>query len=515
MTGRGRAAAFAAASGLLLALAFPSANLGTLAWFALVPLFVVVAGRAPAGAAGFGWVTGFVFALGTLYWVVNPITHYTSAPAALAGLALLLLAAAVGGYFAVFAGGLALVARAGAPAWIAAPALWVTIEWARAAGPLAFPWVALGYSQHRHLAIAQLAEVTGVYGVSALLVFGNAVVYDALCTAGRGRARRVAALLGLAVLIAGVWVGGTWRRAAVLRAPRSGRIAVGVVQANIDQGQKWDPVFQTEAIERHVRLTAAAAAAGAQLVVWPETAAPFFFQSEFERGARLLDLAATARIDLLFGSPAFAEDGGRLRFLNRAYLVGRDGTVGDHYDKLRLVPFGEYIPLQPLLFFVDKLVEGVGDFAPGDRATVFSLPEGRFGVLICYEGIFPSLSRRLVADGANFLVNITNDAWFGDTSAPHQHLAMVTFRAIENRTPVVRAANTGVSALIDVDGAVRWQTALFAPAQRVDVVTWARLPTIYTRIGDAFAAACALASILLVSYGLLRRRRGTANGPRG
>jgi apolipoprotein N-acyltransferase len=135
---------------------------------------------------------------------------------------------------------------------------------------------------------------------------------------------------------------------------------------------------------------------------------------------------------------------------------------------------------------------------------VFTLPQGRFGVLICYEGIFPRLSRQLVARGADFLVNITNDAWFGKTSAPHQHLAMVTLRAVENRVPVVRAANTGISAVVDVDGRVRWQTGLFETVARADTVEWTHIRTLYTRHGDVFVALCGLASALLIGYGILR-----------
>jgi apolipoprotein N-acyltransferase len=308
------------------------------------------------------------------------------------------------------------------------------------------------------------------------------------------------------VVVAALWGLGAWRRAVVLVRPPAGSVRVGVVQANIDQARKWEPAFQNEAVGRHVDLTLETRQEGARLVVWPETAAPFYFQSEPRQRQQLLDLAASAGVDLLFGSPAYEEDGAAVRLLNRAYLVRRDGTVGGAYDKLRLVPFGEYVPLQPLLFFVDKMVEGVGAFAAGRDATVFALPEGRFGVLICYEGIFPGLSRALVAGGANFLVNITNDAWFGRTSAPHQHLAMVTLRAVENRVPVIRAANTGVSAVIDVDGSIRWQTGLFEEAARVDVVGWPEIDTVYTRWGDVWAAACAFASALAIGYGGLRYR---------
>ncbi len=500
-------------SGALVDLAYPSAGLAALAWVGLAPLLAVIVDAEPARAFRLGWASGFAFALGTLYWVVNPIDHYTDAPFALAIVALLLLAAVVALYTAAFAWGTRVSVGGGVPMVIAAPAIWVTMEWLRSSGPLGFPWAALGYSQYRHLGLVQMAEVTGVYGLSAVLVFVNAVAATVVRGA-RIPTRRALTVIAAVGFVAALWGLGSWRRAIVLAVPSAGSVYVGVVQANVDQARKWDPGFQAEAVGRHVRLTLETRRQGARFVVWPETAAPFYFQSESRQRQQLFDLTASTGVDLLFGSPAYEGNGENVRLLNRAYLVRRDGTVGGAYDKLRLVPFGEYVPLQPLLFFVDKMVEGVGDFASGREATVFTLHEGRFGVLICYEAIFPGLSRELVARGADVLVNITNDAWFGRTSAPHQHLAMVTLRAVENRVPVVRAANTGISAVIDVDGGIRWQTGLFEEAARADVVAWPRIDTVYTRFGDVFAGVCALASAAMIGYGSRADSRGTRAGNR-
>jgi apolipoprotein N-acyltransferase len=497
--------ALAAASGGLLALAFPAAGLDVCAWIALVPLFQAGAGGGMRRALGLGWLAGFVFAIGALYWTVNPIDHYTDAPFVLAVAALLLLAAAIGCYVAAFAGGVWLARRTPVPLVLAAPLLWVSVEWVRSVGPLAFPWAALGYSQYRRLDLAQVAEIAGVYGLSALIVAGNAALYRLVAGGSRASvAARVTPALLVAAVVGTLTIAGAERRLAVLGAPPAGELRVGLVQANIDQGAKWEPAFRLAAIERHAALTVRAKADGAELVVWPETAVPFYFQTEGVERQHVVDLASAVGVDLVFGAPGFSGDGARPTLFNRAYLLRRDGTVGGVYDKLRLVPFGEYVPFQALFFFVDKIVEGVGNFAPGESATVFALPAGRFGVLICYEGIFPELSRQLVRDGANFLVNITNDAWFGDTAAPYQHLSMVTFRAIENRVPIVRVANTGISAIIDVDGRIRWQTALFTPAVRTDTIAWRRGEAFYTRHGDVLVWASALASVALMGYGVLR-----------
>ena len=250
---------------------------------------------------------------------------------------------------------------------------------------------------------------------------------------------------------------------------------------------KWDPAYQNATIDHYEKLTREAVADGAELVVWPETAAPFFFQQESELRERILDLARKLGVWLVVGSPAFSYENETLLLMhNRVYLVRPDGTADQSYDKMELVPFGEYVPLKSLFFFVDKVVEGVGDFRAGDTPVVFRTAQGNFGTLICYEGIFPELTRRFVDGGANFLVNITNDAWFGRTSAPYQHLAMATFRAIENRVPLVRVANTGFSAMVDADGTIRWRTGLFESAWRVDTISWVGIRTFYTRFGDVF-----------------------------
>jgi apolipoprotein N-acyltransferase len=191
---------------------------------------------------------------------------------------------------------------------------------------------------------------------------------------------------------------------------------------------------------------------------------------------------------------------------NRAYLLSSTGEVLGSYDKIQLVPFGEYVPFHSLLFFLDKLVVGIGDFAAGRMTTVFALPRVQFSVLICYEGIFPSLTRRFVDQGAELLVNITNDAWFGRTSAPYQHLVMEAVRAIENRVPLVRAANTGFSAVVGIDGQIHSRTNLYETTILVEDVTWPQVRSFYTRYGDVFVWFCVASSSLMLGYGWMKRR---------
>ena len=499
----------AVASGLLLSAAFPSLDLEPLAWIGLVPLLVAARGLRPAAAFRIGWLGGFVFYLATVYWVAYTITKYTTVSPAVAAGILLLMASALACYTGAFIAGVRWFEDRGLPAvWLAAP-LWVTLEWMRSWFFIGFPWAALGYSQYRYHDLVQMVEVTGVYGPSALLVFCNAVIAAIIPdrAAGGGPRRLAPALVVLTILMCGVPLWGGWRAATLAHRAPAGTLRVAIAQGDVEQDHKWDPAYQDETMARYRALTTGAAARGPELVVWPETATPFFFQQPGALRQGVLDLAAQNRVYLLFGSPAFRQDhAGSLEELNRAYLVTPDGWEAGSYDKMQLVPFGEYVPYARVLFFVNRIVEAVATVVPGLEPSVFRLPTSRFGVLICYEDVFPALTRRFIDGGADFLVNITNDAWYGPTSAPHQHLAQATFRAIENRVPLVRAANTGISAIVDPDGRISWRGPLFETIFHVDEIAWPGVRTFYTRFGDLFAWTCALASLAAIGYGAAKGR---------
>jgi len=509
----------AAASGVLLAASFPTPDLEPLAWIGLVPLLVAARGLRPGAAFRIGWLGGFVFYLATVYWVAYTIANFTAVPFAVALGILALMASTLACYTAAFVAGVRWLGARKLPVIWLGPLLWVALEWLRGWFFIGFPWAALGYSQYRHHDLVQIAEVTGVYGVSAILVLFNMVIVGILPERGavgilpeRGAGtpprRLVPALVALTLLVVGVPMWGRWRAAALARRPPAGALRVALAQGNVEQEHKWDPAYQDETLARYRALTAEAAARRAHLVVWPETATPFFFQEPGPRRDAVLETAEKNGVYLLFGSPAFRRDpSGAIQELNRVYLVSPAGRELATYDKMQLVPFGEYVPYAHVLFFVRRIVEAVGDVVPGLVPTVFRVPAARFGVAICYEDVFPGVTRRFVAAGADFLVNVTNDAWYGPTSAPHQHLAQATFRAIEGRVPLVRAANTGISAVIDVDGRIRWRGPLFEPLAHVEQISWPGVRTFYTRFGDVFAWACALASLAAIGYGAARGRR--------
>jgi apolipoprotein N-acyltransferase len=501
-------------SGLLLILIFPWYDVEWLAWIVFVPLLTAARGVRLGRAFVCGWLTGCVGYLGILRWIPHTMIHYGGVPAPLSYGILLLLAVYVGAYVGIFTMGWTWSLRAWPQgAILVTPALWVTLEWVRAHLLSGFPWASLGYSQYLHGPLIQVAEWTSVYGISFALVLGNVVIAQLLYGARYRVWRDWALPCGLAVLcLAAVWGHGLWRLQQLsAAAPAPNDLGVALLQGNIEQSLKWDRAAREEIFEVYSTLTREAAADPAvHLIVWPEAATPFLFANDRDWRARLLALAQAVGRPLLFGSPSYAREGDQDVMYNSAFLVGPEAMVLGRYDKIHLVPFGEYIPLRRALFFLEKLVEGVGDFRSGEAYTVMAVPHGRFAVLICFEVIFPDLVRHFARHGAQFLVNITNDAWFGYSPASYQHLSMVVFRAVENRLPIVRAANTGISAIIEPTGRVKQQTDLFTRTWIKGYITPAGgQPTLYTRWGDLFVYSCWLMMVVALTYTIMRHRRHT------
>ncbi|MGE0825048.1 MAG: apolipoprotein N-acyltransferase [Candidatus Binatia bacterium] len=498
----------AVSSGLLLALAFPKINISILAWSAFLPLLWVIQNKTIRQAFGYGFLAGMGFYLSTVYWVVHTIGLYSNIPPLIAVGPLVLMCMILASYTGLFTAGVCFAQQRGIAPFLVGPCLWVTLEWLRSFFFIGFPWVSLGYSQYPFLNLIQFAEFTGVYGLSALVIFGNLVLFALL---EQQHSHQWRLFLSAVLLITGLSLWGMWRRTQLAELPPTRHLRVGLIQGNVPQDTKWNPDFQEETMARYERLSRQAVDRGAELLIWPETAAPFFFQSPQPPDAtyrnRLLRLVLETRVPILFGSPAFRRHGMDIALFNRAYLLSADAEVLGSYDKIQLVPFGEYVPFHSVLFFLDKLVEGIGDFAAGTDTTVFALPHLKFSVLICYEGIFPALTRQFVAQGAELLVNITNDAWFGRTSAPYQHLEMEAMRAVENRVPLVRSANTGFSAVVEIDGRIRRRTKLYEEAILVEEISWPQVTTFYTRYGDVFVWFCVVSAGLMLGYAKGRNKR--------
>lgn len=524
----------AIASGLLLAAAFPRLDHSYLAWAGLVPLLAVIRGLEPRRAARLGWVTGLVFFAVTISWVPATISNFTSVPHVLAVGVLLLMAAAAAYSHALFAFALEALAAGGVSRIAAAPVLWVILEWMRCFVVAEFPWNLLGYSQLRYLDMVQAADLGGIYLISGVLVLANALLASALAAwKGNRPSRRRAtvclvAALACPVLLLGY---GKSRRAALDQVPYTGSIRVAVTQGNVAQDQKWDAALAQKIFEDYLRLTTQAASAGAQLVVWPEAALPFYIQHDL-RSLELTQLARDKGIDILVGAPGLEDRDGRgAKDYNQAWLVRGDGGVQGPYDKIQLVPFGEYIPLWGLFGLVEIAVESSAEMGRGERHTIFETqklvrpgrPSGppaaaadpasrpaRFATLICYEGIFPELTRTFALGGADFLVNISNDAWYGDSAAAEQHLFMAAMRSIENRLPLVRSTNTGISAFVTDTGRIGPATRLFEEEMVVEAVLTRDVWSFYREHGDVFLHLCQALGLGMVLFAAVRRRSGAA-----
>ncbi|MCF8078865.1 MAG: apolipoprotein N-acyltransferase [Desulfobacterales bacterium] len=506
----------AAVSGLLLTAAFPKVGFDFIAWVALVPLLAAIDGTRWKAAFRVGFAFGLVHYLSLVYWVVGTMQTYGHLPLVLAFPILFLFAAYLALYPALFSVAMARISMKPALIWPATAVFWTAQEFLRARLFTGFPWELLGYSQFERVELIQIADVAGVYGVTFLVALANGALYSLWQAAAGGgpdpkaaRRRAAAALTVAAVAVGAGWLYGSIRIEAVDASTASADAArITLIQGNIAQEIKWDRNFQFQTTGKYAALSVSAAGQEPDLVVWPETAAPFYFPFHAELTRIVLDaVEKTGGADFLIGSPSYREKQGRLFYYNSAYLVSSDGAIQDRYDKVHLVPFGEYVPFKRYLPFLGKIVEHVGDFDAGPMGKVLAWKTHRLGVLICYESIFPALARAQASAGADLLVNITNDAWYGRSSAPFQHFSMAVFRAVENRRSLARAANTGISGFIDPAGRVTEASALFTDAVMTRTVPLLGEAALYTRFGDVFAYLCLAAAALLLLVAGRRAKR--------
>ena len=460
-------------------------------------------GRLPGVSArrafGLGLTTGLVYFVGTIYWTSTVLSTFGGVPAPVALLAMLLLALYLSLYPALTAVVIGrVVARAGVAGLWLAPAAWVATEFARGYLFGGFPWVPLGNSQVEILPVAQLASLAGVYGLSALVAFVNAGTVVALLSSGRARLA-AGGLAGGAVLLVAVW--GAWRVADSTLTREGEPLQVGLIQGNIAQEDKWQPSEARRIFTTHVAMTREAVRRGAEYVLWPESSTPFMLEEDVAGEAAVRALAREVGVPMLIGSEEF-ERGPTPRLYNAAFQLAPDGATVAVYRKNHLVPFGEYVPFRRWLFFVSPLVDGLAEFAPGASVALLPVGDRLVSTAICYEVVYPSLIRQAVEGGSALLTTITNDGWYGDSSAPYQHFAMASMRAIEQGRYLARAANTGISGIVDPYGRVVQASRTFEEAALVGEVRLLTGRTLYSRTGDVVAyLALGLTALGLVATG--------------
>lgn len=476
-------------SSVLYAITFPRVNFWFLAYFSLVPLFFAMEDVSVKSGFFSGLLFGTISGIFMFYWVTVAMTVYGGINLFFSALLLLSLGLITGLLF--FAPMTALITyfmRKGINLLFVGAPLWVSFEFLKTYLFTGFPWNLFGYSQKPFLEIIQISDITGVYGVSFLLVFINSGIFYSLKRYRKVRKfitleMAVSIILFLICLTYGIIQKNRWT--SLIKEGKT--LSFGLIQGNINQDQKWDKAYQDETMRIYTELTQKSYANGAALVIWPETATPFYFQSSSTYREQVLSLARDNRKWLIFGSPAYSYFNNKMHLYNSAYSISPDGVITGRYDKMHLVPFGEYVPLKKILFFVDKLVPAAGDFSRGEEIVLLNAGEYKVGISICYEIIFPGLVRKFAKHGADILVTITNDAWFGKTSAPYQHFAMASFRAIENRKPLLRAANTGITGYVDQTGRVIAKTDIFTTEWLNGTVNVTEEISFYSKYGDLFS----------------------------
>jgi len=466
-----------------------------------------LAGRVSA-RRGFllGLLTGIVHSAGTLYWTSGTVRTFGGLPLVVA----ILVAGLLVCYMALFsavasAASAVMIRRLGPRGLLLAPAAWVGSEYARAYLFGGFPWNPLGNAVVTLLPLAQLASVGGVYLLSWFLATLHACFALAAITSGR---RRVAAAVGALGLVAAASLWGSARINEGQLTREGTPIKIGLIQGNVPQTEKWDPSRATAIFDRYLQMTKDATSKGAQFILWPESATPFFFNEDPLSAAELRRVVSETRTPLLFGTDEI-EFASPTRYYNSAFMLDSAGATAAVYRKMYLVPFGEYVPFGYLLTFVGPLVEAVSAFSPGTRVTMLPIDGHMASTAICYEVVYPHLIREGVLQGSELLTTITNDAWYGESSAPFQHFELATMRAIEQGRYLARAANTGISGIVDPYGRVLAKTRLFETTTVIGDVRFIQERTVYATIGDLPAQLAVLFTLLGLGTALWRNSRAS------
>lgn len=490
-------------------LSFPKTNFWPLAWIALVPLMLALDGKSLKASFGLGYLVGLVFFTSTLYWLFF-----------VTGLGMTLMVMFLALYFGIFGIGYFWISKKNmAQRIFLLPALWVVLEFCRAHFLTGFGWVLLGHSQQKNFLFIQIADITGVYGISFLVMMVNAWVKEiASACQKKGFASFkefafLTAIVFLLIVDAGVY--GFYRINAIGNI-QAAKVKISVIQANVANERRWHPSGWPLILKDHLFLAARASQDNPDLIVWPESAYPGYYWEAPELFDKLQKDIERLRIPSLVGLVTYEEG----EYFNTALLFSAEGEVKERYDKIKLVPFGEYIPLRRIFPFLSLIVP-IDDFTAGKKYTLFPVKAktGKnflFSTLICFEDTVPEIAREFSRRGTNILVNITNDDWFQDTKAPFLHLQSAIFRTIENRRPLIRSANTGVSCFIDITGRIlsvlsdKNDKSAYVDGFLTQEVSLANQQTFYTKFGDVFTYLCfggILGSVIFYFFRKFQKRK--------
>jgi len=482
-------------SGALLVLCQPPVSLFPLAFVALIPLLYALEKYSYRHPFIPGFITGITAFLGLIYWVIVAMNTYGGIDIFTSALILLLFVLYLSLYTGLFTAAISLMDKIlSVPIYLSAPIIWVIMEYLRGILLTGFPWSFLAHSQHNFLVFIQVASITGSYFISFLIASINCIAFFIAIKKPISKIY----ITAICIMIAASVVYGIAR----LHETLGGQLTTAIVQGNIRQDVKWDNAFKINTIQIYYQNTLKEGN-NADLVVWPETSLPLVFNEEVYVNQHIKALPPMVNSHLLFGT-IWKDRSGRL--YNSSYVLGRNGDVNGIYNKAHLVPFGEFTPLIHYLPFLQKITAQGAGFASGEGHGPITTSIGKVGILICYEGVFPYITNATVANGAQFLVNLTNDAWYERTSAAFQHLAFYVFRAVETDRFVLRAANTGISAIIDPRGRITDRTPIFEERVLKGKFALRDSITFYVRYGDYFILISFLFLIIVSAAQLLRAK---------
>ncbi len=447
-----------------------------------------------------GWLAGILVCSACLYWLAFPVKDYTSLPLVLALPVPVLLGSYLGLYSAVFC--LCIYWARFRLSWFSlglfAGLLWICLEYLRSGLLTGFPWLNLTQAFAPWPWSLQLLPFLGSFYFSGLLVLFSVWLYTGLKQKKALVAASLLLLLGAGATLL------NWQEL-----PRgSQEVQVSLIQGNIDQDQKWESEYQQKTVEAYKELSQKALRTqSSSLLIWPETAMPFYLQEESELQQAVQQFVRQKDIHLITGAPGYTQlNRDEFELYNRAYLLDPNGNIAAHYDKEHLVPFGEYVPFKEILP-LSKLVRGASDFSSGQETGPLQIHDLALGTLICYEVIFPQLVQKRIQQGANILLNISNDAWFGRTSAPRQHLHQAVLRSLEQKRWILRGTNTGISAFISPQGRIEAASDLFQ-AQTLNSTSFAiSEKTFFSRHFEKLKNGAWICLVLLSFWALQRGRQ--------
>ncbi len=492
-------------SGILYGLSFPKFELWFLMPFSVAILIYLSIECGPVVP----FISGLSASLLLLYWLVPTMTVYGNLSYPFSILLYFILCFYLSIYWGLF-GIISKIFHFRYPnlKFFLIPVSWVFLEFLKARVFTGFPWALIGYSLYKVLPLIQISDITGVYGVSFLVILAGEFLHEIHFAIMKKPISSgiIFSFLFTFIFTALSYLYGTQRISEIKEViNNSEKKRISLIQGNFEQDIKWSPEYTELTMSVYLSLYRESVENGAEMIVWPETAVPFFYQHDRRYKDLMRNLVINSSTALIFGSPAYTRHKKGISYHNRIYLINRDGKEF-YYDKLHLVPFGEYIPLKKIFKFAKRFVSAMGDMDPGREIKLLPYDGHLIGGYICYEAIFPELVRLFKKMGAEIFVNITNDAWFGKTSAPYQHISMAAFRSVENRVWTARCANTGVSALITPYGEIKNPTPIFKRTAISGEVNFLNIPTFYSRNGDVFAWLCVFLTLFFLTLNLIQRR---------